>query len=236
MINNLHYADDTTLLAGSASELENLIERVRVESFTSFWMWARQNGDCQPRGREHTYSCRKPSNWNSQPVKLSADHDIKPGKMFNWIKAQNCNGKNIHVCDEQDREEQKHYNKNEDQTSFHPNVSNCNICMWNLVYQCCRLKNNWCLWDVVLEKASAYPRTTKRTNESILLEIWGKADSSMQLYNKHWNILVTLIDVKQTIGDTDNVWFSQHTVVIQELKIERNGRNSSKWSRILRNE
>ena len=31
-INNLRYADDTTLLADSASELENLIERVRVES------------------------------------------------------------------------------------------------------------------------------------------------------------------------------------------------------------
>ena len=27
MINNLHYADDTTLLAGSASELENLIKK-----------------------------------------------------------------------------------------------------------------------------------------------------------------------------------------------------------------
>ena len=31
-INNLRYADDTTLLAGSAKELENLIERVRIES------------------------------------------------------------------------------------------------------------------------------------------------------------------------------------------------------------
>ena len=31
-INNLRYADDTTLLAGSANELESLIERVRVES------------------------------------------------------------------------------------------------------------------------------------------------------------------------------------------------------------
>ena len=32
MINNLRYADDTTLFAGSALELDNMIERVRVES------------------------------------------------------------------------------------------------------------------------------------------------------------------------------------------------------------
>ena len=71
-INNLRYADDTTLLAGSASELENLIERVRVKKQD-------KGDDCQPTGREPIYSCRKSIDRNNQSVQLSGVHDIKPG-------------------------------------------------------------------------------------------------------------------------------------------------------------
>ena len=60
-IDNLRYADDATLLAGSAKELENLIERVRVEikEFGLFFKCKQDKGDdCQSTGREPIYSCR----------------------------------------------------------------------------------------------------------------------------------------------------------------------------------
>ena len=66
IINNLLYADYTTLLANRVSELENVIERVIAESeeFGLVFNVSKIKGaDCQPTGRKPTYSCRQLSDY-----------------------------------------------------------------------------------------------------------------------------------------------------------------------------
>ena len=93
--------------------------------------------------------------------------------MFHWNKVKNCNGKTS-TCYiyEQDMERQECYHKIEDQASCYPMFSNYNICVWNLVYQCCRSKKSF--WEVVLGKLLHVHPLNKRTNERILLKIGEK--------------------------------------------------------------
>ena len=74
IINNLRYAADITLLAGSASELKNLIERVRVQ-IKEFGLFLNVNKTTvmkvNNRKRTHLFM--------QENKQLSGIHDIKPG-------------------------------------------------------------------------------------------------------------------------------------------------------------
>ena len=69
-------------------------------------------------------------------------------------------------------EKQRHYSANKDLYSQGYGLPSGHVWLWELDHKHGRAPKNWCLWNVVLEKTLKVPWTTRRSNQSILKEIF----------------------------------------------------------------
>ena len=67
---------------------------------------------------------------------------------------------------------QRHYFANKGLSSQSYGFSSSHVWMWESDYKESWVPKNWCFWTVVLEKPLRVPWTARRSNQSILKEIW----------------------------------------------------------------
>ena len=171
-INNLRYADDTTLMAESEKELKSLLMKVKEErekvglkldiqktkmmAFSPIISW-------QIDGE----TVETVAGFILGGSKITADgdrsHEIK--KMLTpWKK-----------CYDQPRQhtkKQRHYFANKGLSSLGYGFSSSHVWMWELDYKESWASKNWCFWTVVVEKTLESPLNCKDTVEAEIPILW----------------------------------------------------------------
>ena len=161
-INNLRYADDTTLMAGSEEELKSLLMKVKKESekaglklqhsknedhgISSYHFTANRWGKCGNSVRFHFLGLHNQCRWWLQPPNWKDSCD----------KPRHCIIK------------QRHYFAYKGPNSQSYGFSSSHVQMWELDYKEGWGPKNWCFRTVVLEKTLESPLDSM---ESILKEI-----------------------------------------------------------------
>ena len=161
-INNLRYADDTTLMAGSKEELKNLLMKVKEE--WKSWLKTQHS-----KNQDHvTWSHHFMANWwgnngNSErlcflgsPKYLQMMTEAMKLKDVPWEKSYDQPRQHI--------KKQRHYFANKGPSSQGFGFSNSHVWMWELDCEESWALKNWCFWTVVLEKTLESPWNARRSN------------------------------------------------------------------------
>ena len=162
-INNLRYADDSTLMAESEEELKSLLMKVKEEiekaglklSIQKMKMVASSPITSWQINGE---SMETMTDFILGGSKITADgdcsHEIKKIYIFApWKKSYDQPRKHI--------KNQRHYLANKCLSSQSYGFSSSHVWMWELDYQESWAPKNWCFWTVVLEKTLENPLDCK---------------------------------------------------------------------------
>ena len=156
-INNLRYADDTTLMGGSEEELKSLLMKVKEESekaglklnipktkimaFGSITSWQIEGGNNGNSDRLYFLGLQNHCRWWLQPRSWKT---LAP-----WKKS--------HDQPRQHNKKQRHYFADKGPTSPSYSFSSSHLWMWELDHKENWALKNWCFWTAVLEKAPESP-------------------------------------------------------------------------------
>ena len=161
-INNLRYADDTTLMAESEEELKSLLIKVKEESEKAglklniqktkimasgpfiAWKIERKMGKCGNSDRFPLPGLQNHCRWCLQ---------LWNQKTASWQE----NNNKLKQC----VEKQRHYSANKGLYSQGYSLPSSHIWLWQLDLKEGRMPKNWCLWTVVLEKTPESPLESK---------------------------------------------------------------------------
>ena len=148
-INNLRYADDTTLMAESEEELKGLLMKVKVES--------------EKIGLK--LNIQKTKIMASNPHHFMANRWGNSGRLYFgglqnhcrwWLQPGNSKmpapWKKSFDQPRQHIKKQRHYSANKGQSSQDYGFSSNHVWMWKLECKEIWVPKNWWLWTVVLEK------------------------------------------------------------------------------------
>ena len=156
-INNLRYADDTTLMAESEEELKSLLMKVKVESEKVGLKLNIQKTKIMASGPITSWEIDGEIMETVSDIiflgsKIIADsdcsHEIERCLLAPWKKSYDQPRQHI--------QKQKHYFPNKGPPSQSYGYSSSHVWMWELDY-----KESWCFWTVVLEKTLESPLDCK---------------------------------------------------------------------------
>ena len=160
-INNLRYADDTTLMAESEEELKSLLMKVKEESEKVGLKLNIQKTKIMASGPITSWQI------NGDTVQTVADFIL--GGLQNhcrwWL--QPWNEKTLTPWKESYDQPRQHIKKQrcyfaiKGPSSQGYSFSSSHVWMWELDYKESWVPNNWCFWTVVLEKTLESPLDCK---------------------------------------------------------------------------
>ena len=148
-INNLRYADDTTLMAES-EELKSLLMKVKEESEKAGWKLNFQKMKIMASGTIISWkidgeTVETVSDFILGGSKITSDgdcsHEIKT--LTPWEKSYDQPREHI--------KKQRHYFANKGPSSQGYGFSSSHVWMWGLDYKESWVQKNWCFWTVVLQ-------------------------------------------------------------------------------------
>ena len=158
-INNLRYADDTTLIAESEEELKSLLRKVKVESEKVGLKLNIQKTKIMASGPITSWQ----NDWKAVETvadfiflgpQITADgdssHEIKDTP---WKESYDQPRQHI--------QKQRLWFTNKGQSSQGYGFSSSRVWMWVLDYKESWAPKNWCIWTVVLEKTLESPLACK---------------------------------------------------------------------------
>jgi len=156
-INNLRYADDTTLMAESKEELKSLLMKVKEESEKAGLKLNIQ--------KTKIMACVPISSWqiDGETVEIVADFIVWGLQNHCRLWPQPWNQKALTPWTErydqprQHTKKQRHYFANKDPSSQGYGFSSSHIWMWELDYKESWVQKNLCFWTVVLKKTFESP-------------------------------------------------------------------------------
>ena len=150
-INNLRYADDTTLMAESEEELKSLLMKVKEE--WKSWFKAQHSENKDHGIQSHHFM---PNRW---------ENSGKGGRLYFlelqnhcrwWLQSWNENmltpWKESYDQPRQHIKKQRYYFVNKGPSCQGYGFSSSHVWMWELDYKESWVPKNWCFWTVVLEK------------------------------------------------------------------------------------
>ena len=168
-INNLRYADDTTLVAESQEGLKSLLMKVKEES---------KKVDLKLNIQKTKIMTSWHTSWqiDGEIVETVADFILGSPKSLQMVIAT-MKLRDVYSLEEiydQPREhikKQRHYFVHKAPSSQVYDFSISHVWMWELDQKESWVPKNWGFWTVVLEKTVESPLDCKRSNQSILKEI-----------------------------------------------------------------
>ena len=151
-INNLRYADDTTLMAESEEELKSLLMKVREESEKVGWKLNIQKTKILASGPVTSWqidgeTVETVADFIFLGSKITADGDCSYE-----IKKTLAPWKESYEQPRQHIKKQRHYFVNRGSSSQGYGFSSGHVSMWDLDCEESWVPKNWCFWTVVLEK------------------------------------------------------------------------------------
>ena len=151
-INNLRYADDTTLMAESKEELKSLLMKVREESEKVGWKLNIQKTKILASGPVTSWqidgeTVETVADFIFLGSKITADGDCSYE-----IKKTLAPWKESYEQPRQHIKKQRHYFVNRGSSSQGYGFSSGHVSMWDLDCEESWVPKNWCFWTVVLEK------------------------------------------------------------------------------------
>ena len=160
-INNLRYADDTTLMAESEEELKSLLMKVKEESEKVGLKLNTQRAMIMASGPITSWqvdgeTMETVSDFIFQGSKITAD-----GDRSHEIKRLLLLGRKIMTNLDQHIKKQRHYIANKGPSSQNYGFSSGHVRMWELDYKESWVPKNCCFWTVVLEKTLEIPLDCK---------------------------------------------------------------------------
>ena len=153
-INNLRYADDTTLMAESEKELKSLLMKVKEESEKVGLKLNIQKTKIMASGPITSWqidgqTVETVTDFIFLDSKITADgdcsHEIKRHSLESYDQPRQ------HI------EKQRHYFANKSPSSQGYDFSSSHVWMWELDYKESLAPKNWCFWTMVLEKTLESP-------------------------------------------------------------------------------
>ena len=159
-INNLRYADDTTLMAESEEELKSLLMKVKEESEKVGLKINIQKTKIIASGPITSWeidweTVETVSDFIFWGSKITADGDCS-----HEIKRRLLLGKKV-MTNLDSILKSRHYFANKGPSSQGYGFSNSHVWMWELDYKESWAPKNWCFWTVVLEKILESPLDCK---------------------------------------------------------------------------
>jgi len=155
-MNNLRYADDTTLMVESEEELKSLLMKVKESEKAGLKLNIQKTKTMSPG----PITSRQIDGETMETLrdfilggsKITADgncsHEIAP-----WKKSYDQPRQHI--------KKQRCYFPNKDPSTQGYGFSSSHVWMWELDYKESWAPKNWCFWSVVLEKTLEYPLDCK---------------------------------------------------------------------------
>ena len=168
-INNLKYADDTTLLKGSEKELKSILMRVKEETEKAGLKLNIQKKD-HGVWSHHFMANKWGNNGNSDRLYFLGLQNHADDDCSHEIKRCLLLGRKA-MTNLDSVFKSRHHFAHKGLYSRSYGFSSTHIWMWELDYKESWVPKNWCFWIVVLEKTLRVPWTARRSNQSILKEI-----------------------------------------------------------------
>ena len=168
-INNLRYADDTTLMAESEEELKSLLMKVKEESEKVALKLNIQKTKIMASGPINSWEIdgeTVETVWDFIFLgsKITEDGDCSHEiKRHSWKESYDQTRQRI--------QKQRHYFANKGPSHQGYGFSSGHVWMWELDCEESWVPKNWCFWTVVLGKTLESPLDCKRSIQSILKEI-----------------------------------------------------------------
>ena len=155
-INNLRYADDTTLMAESEEEQKNLLMKVKEES---------EKAGLKLNIQKHKIMASGPiTSWQIDGETMERVRDFIWGapKSLQIVTATmklkgNCSLEEKYDQPRQHIKKPRHYFANKGPSSQSYGFSSSHAWMWELDYKESLALKNWCFWTVMLEKTLESP-------------------------------------------------------------------------------
>ena len=160
-INNLRYADDTTLMAESQEELKSLLMRVKEESEQAGFKFNIQ--------KTKIMTSSPNTSWQEDGEKVEAVTDFlflgskitADGDCSLEIKRCLLLGGKAYEKPRQHIKKQRHHLANTGPPSQRYHFSSSHVWMWELDHKEGWTPKNWCFWTVMLEKTLESPLDCK---------------------------------------------------------------------------
>ena len=151
-INNLRYADDTTLMAESEEELKRLLMKVKEESEKvglklNIWKTKIMASGPITSWQIDGETVETVADFIFLGSKITADGDCS-----HEIKRCLLLGRKVYDQSRQHIKKQRHDFVNKGQSSQSYGFSSSHVWMWELDYKESWAPKNWCFWTLVLEK------------------------------------------------------------------------------------
>jgi len=160
IINNLRYADDTTLMAESEEELKSLLTKVKEESENVGLKLNIQKTKIMASGPITSWQI------DGETVETVSDFIFLGSKITtngdysHDIKRRLLLGRKV-MTNLEHIEKQRHYFANKGPSCQGYGFSNGRVWMWELDCEESWAPKNWCFWTVVLEKTLESPLDCK---------------------------------------------------------------------------
>ena len=183
-INNLRYADDTTLLAESEEELKSLLMKVKQENEKAGLKLNIQKTKIMASRPITSWQIDGDKKWKQWQTLFLASKITADGDCSQEIKTL-APGKESYDQPRQDIKKQRQYFANKGPSIQIFGFSSSHVWMWELDYKESWVPQNQCFWTVVLEKALESPLDCKeiqpispKGNQSCMLI--GKTDAEAE--------------------------------------------------------
>ena len=158
-INNLRYADDTTLMAESEEELKSLLIKVKEESekvglklntqTTKWGIWS------------HHFMANRETMETRTDIILGGSKMTADGDCSHEIKRRLLLGSKVMTNLDNMLKKQRYHFADKGPSSQSYGFSSSHVWMWELDYKESWALKNWCFWTVVLEKTLESPLDCK---------------------------------------------------------------------------
>ena len=154
-INNLRYADDTTLMAESEEEWKSLLMKMKEEDEKAgLKLNTHENHGIQSH---HIMANRWGNNGNSDRLYFLGLQSHCRGWQKPWNQKVLAPWKKSYDQSRQHIKKQRQYCVNKGLSSQGYGFSSSHVWMWELDYKGGWVPKNWCFWIVVLEKTLESP-------------------------------------------------------------------------------
>ena len=154
-INNLRYADDTTLMAESEEELKSLLMKVKEES---------EKVGLKLNIPEMNIMASCPiTSWeiDGETMETVTDYFLGLQNNFRWNLKVPAPCKKSYDQHRKHIKKQRHYFIDKGLSSQSYSFSSGHVWMWKLDYKESWVPKNWCFWTVLLEKTLESPLDCK---------------------------------------------------------------------------
>ena len=159
-INNLKYADDTTLMAENKEELKNLLMNVKEESGKADLKLNIQKTKIMASGRS-LHGKQMGKQWKQWDFTFLSSKITADGDCSHDIKRCLLLGRKAMTNIDSTLKKQRQCFANKGPSSQSDGFSRIHVWIWQLDYKVNLVLKNWCFWTAVLEKTHKSPLDCK---------------------------------------------------------------------------